>query len=90
MKPQKGILDDIAGMAGGALSIAGSAKQQIKEEIKSRINELINEMELVPREDFERLESMLIKARQEQDEMKKRIQELEEKQQKKQSKENKL
>ena len=47
-------------------------------------------MELVPREDFERLESMLIKARQEQDEMKKRIQELEEKQQKKQSKENKL
>ncbi len=89
MKPQKGILDDIAGMAGGALSIAGSAKQQIKEEIKSRINELISEMDLVAREDFDRLEAMLVKARQEQEEMKKRIQELEENSKKKQSKENK-
>ena len=78
MKPDTStILDDIAGLAGGALNLAGSAKQQVKEEIKSKIDEIIHDMDLVTREEFDRIENMLIKSRTSQEELLKRIEALE-------------
>ena len=69
-------LDDIARVAGGAAGIANSASQQIRNDIKARIQEVADRMNLVPREDFERVESLLIKVMAEQEELKKRIETL--------------
>ena len=55
------VLDDIARMAGGAVSVVSGMSQNIREEIKSRVDEMGQRMDFVPREDFERLET-LVKA----------------------------
>lgn len=79
MKAQSRILDDIAGLAGGALSLAGSAKEQIREEIKTRIEFALSKMDLVTREEFDRVEAMLKKSREEQQALELRLQKLEQK-----------
>jgi BMFP domain-containing protein YqiC len=56
-KPSQ-IIDDLAKLAGGAAGIAGSMQQQIRNDIKARIDEMAERMDLVPREDFERLEAL--------------------------------
>lgn len=71
------MLDDIARLAGGAASVAGGLSKQIKEEIRSRIDDMANRMDLVPREDFEKLEAMLQEARLKQEDLLKRIEKLE-------------
>ncbi len=77
MKPKEKVFDDIARMAGGAVSIMSGVSKQVREEIRSRVDELATRMDLVPREDFERLEAMLAKARKEQAELLKRVEALE-------------
>jgi BMFP domain-containing protein YqiC len=72
------ILDDMARLAGGTAGFVGGLKRQIKGDLKSRVDEMAQRMDLVPREDFERLESMLVKAREEQEALAKRITALEE------------
>jgi BMFP domain-containing protein YqiC len=76
MKPVK-ILDDLAQMAGGAVSIASNLRTQIHQDIKARVEEMADRLDLVPREDFERLEAMLKEYRLTQDDLLKRIEKLE-------------
>lgn len=71
------ILDDMAALAGGAVSLASAARQQIRQELRSRTDSLASRLDLVPREDFERLETLLVRARQEQESLKKRLDALE-------------
>ena len=71
------LLDDIAKMAGGAASALGNIQTQIKEDVKARVDEIAMRMDLVPREDFERVEAMLKEYRTKQDELLKRIEALE-------------
>ena len=51
------VFDDIARVAGGAVSIASGLTKQVKEEIRSRVDEMATKLDLVPREDFLRLEN---------------------------------
>ena len=55
------VLDDIAKVAGGGVSILSGLGQNIREDTKSRINDIADRLDLVPREDFETLE-MRVKA----------------------------
>ncbi len=71
--------DDLAKMVGGAVSALGSLKEQMTGEVRERVDEIIARMDLVAREDFERVEDMLKKARLEQEQLKKRIAALESK-----------
>lgn len=71
------VLDDIARLAGGAASVAGGLGKQVKEEARSRIDDIASRMDLVPREDFERLEEMLKEARLQQEALTKRVEALE-------------
>lgn len=71
------ILDDIAQLAGGAVSLAGGLKSNIHEDIKSRTDAIADRLDLVPREDFDTLKAMLEQSRIEQDALKKRIEALE-------------
>lgn len=56
---RENILDDIARVAGGTVNVVSGVKNQVKDEVKSRIDDAIHRMDLVPREDFERLEMTL-------------------------------
>lgn len=73
MKPDPKILDDLARMAGGAVNIFSGLQQQVREEIRSRVDEMMSRMDLVPREDFERLEAMVAKLRLRQEELEKQL-----------------
>ncbi len=59
MKDTSHIIDDLAKLAGGAAGIAGSLQQQIRSDIKTRIDDMASQMDLVPREDFDRLEALI-------------------------------
>lgn len=54
-------MDDIAQLAGGAAGLLSGVQQQIHEDIKTRVDEMATRLDLVPREDFERLEAMVDK-----------------------------
>jgi len=69
--------DDVARMAGGAAGLAADMSRQIREEMRVRFDELAQRMDLVPREDFERLEAMLAEARLQQKDLTKRVAALE-------------
>lgn len=73
MKPDPKIIDDLARMAGGAVNILSGVQQQIREEIRSRVEDMMARADVVPREDFERLEAMVAKLRQRQEELEARL-----------------
>jgi BMFP domain-containing protein YqiC len=77
MQAREKILDDVARVAGGAVSALSSLRRQVKDEVRTRLDELAQRLDLVPREDFDRLELMLFKAREEQTNLIKRIETLE-------------
>ncbi|MAH04989.1 MAG: accessory factor UbiK family protein [Pseudomonadota bacterium] len=70
-------LDGVAKAAGSAAGIANSLRQQIQDDLRGWLEERLKRMDLVRRDEFDRVEAMLVKARQEQDEMLKRIEALE-------------
>ncbi len=53
--------DDIARVAGGAMNVMSGLREQIRNDIKARVEEMAARLDLVPREDFDRLEA-LVKA----------------------------
>lgn len=73
------VLDNLAQFAGGTVSLASGIASNIRAEIKTRVDEAITRLDLVPREDFNRLEEMLQQSRIEQENLKARIENLEKK-----------
>ena len=73
------ILDDVARMAGGTVGILSDLGRSAKHDLRSRIEDIADRLDLVPRDEFERLEAMLKQARAEQDDLKKRLETLEKK-----------
>ena len=71
------IIDDIAHMTGGTVNVISGLNRNIKQDLKARIEEMATHLNLVPREDFERLEAMLVESRQTQEELLKRVETLE-------------
>lgn len=55
-KPDTQIFDDLARMAGGAMNVFSGLREQILSEVKVRVDEAASRMDLVPREDFDRLQ----------------------------------
>ena len=74
------VLDDLAQLAGGAVGLISHLQQQIRSEVRERIDETVTRLELVPKEDFDRLQAMLTQARKEQKQLEERIDQLEKKQ----------
>lgn len=79
MQKREKILDNVAQLAGGTASIVSGLSQNIRAEIKSRADEAADRLDLVPRQDLERIEAMLQKALKEQKYLKLRIEKLEKK-----------
>ncbi len=66
-------------LASGFLNGLEGAKAQSKERIKARINRIIEKYNLVTEEEFKELKGMVIKARQENDRLLKKVRVLEKK-----------
>lgn len=79
MQTESKILDDLARLVGGAVGAANGARQELEQIIRARMERMLAHMDLVPREEFEAVRTMAIKAREEQEALAARIAVLEEK-----------
>lgn len=59
MKPDPRIFDDISRVAGGAMNVFSGLREQILNDVKARFDDMAARMDLVPREDFDRLEAQV-------------------------------
>jgi BMFP domain-containing protein YqiC len=77
MQSQNRIFDDIAKVAGGALSALGSLKQEIEAMVRDRLERFMAEGNFVRREEFDVVQAMAAAARAEQEKLAARVAELE-------------
>ena len=77
MQTDNPILDDLAKLAGGAAGTMHGVKREIEAAVKVRFERLVAELELVPREEFEVVRDMARQARQENEALRARVEELE-------------
>ncbi len=59
LKNREKVLDDIARVAGGTVSVFSGIGQNIRDDIRAYIDDMADRLDLVPREDFERLEAQV-------------------------------
>lgn len=78
-------MDDLARVASGAIK----SLEYLREHVKTMVNGFLNEMDLVTREEFERVEALAQKARENQTKLEKRLTALEKKIKEKQIKKGK-
>ncbi len=75
MKNKNQFLDDVAKVAGGALSAIGGLKEEIENLVKQRVEKFINRQNLVTREEFDVVKEMLSNIQKEQVLIKKKFKE---------------
>ncbi len=71
------ILDDLARVAGGAVSLVSTVRKQVQSDLRGRVDAVADRMDLAPKAEIERLQAMVAGFRAEQEILKKRISELE-------------
>ncbi|MDE1152774.1 MAG: accessory factor UbiK family protein [Micavibrio sp.] len=69
--------DDIAKMATGAFGSLGEIRQLIRKQVQEGVDQILSKMDLVTRDEFERVEGMAEKARLHQQALEKRLAALE-------------
>jgi BMFP domain-containing protein YqiC len=77
MQTQNRIFDDIAKMAGGALSALTALKDEIETMIRDRLERTMADANFVRREEFEAVKEMAAAARAEQEKLQARVDALE-------------
>lgn len=77
MQSQNRIFDDLAKVAGGALSALGGLKQEIEAMVRDRFERFMAEGNFVRREEFDVVQAMAATARSEQEKLEARVIELE-------------
>jgi BMFP domain-containing protein YqiC len=63
MRERPRFFDDLAGVAGGALSALAGLREEIEALARARIDEAIRRLELVRREDFDAMAELAANAR---------------------------
>ena len=59
MSTRDKILDDIARVAGGTVGVLNNVKGHASETVRTCVDSIAQDMDLVPRDDFERLEAVI-------------------------------
>ena len=77
MQSQNRIFDDLARVAGGALSALTSLKDEIEAMIRDRLSRVMAEGDFVRREEYEVVRAMAAEARAQQDRLSARLAEVE-------------
>jgi BMFP domain-containing protein YqiC len=71
------LFDDLARVAGGAVSLISTVRQQVQADLRGRVDGVANRMDLAARDEVERLQAQVAKFRSEQEDLKARIADLE-------------
>ena len=79
MQTRSRLLDDVARLANGAAGVASGLREEIEALVQQRLERVLTDMELVRREEFEAVEAVAIRAREEQESLEKRVAALEKK-----------
>jgi len=77
MQTRNRIFDDLAKVANSAVGTVAGMKEEVEQIIRHRVEHFIGNMNLVTREEFEVVQSMIEKSRGEQENLKTRIADLE-------------
>lgn len=77
MQTENRLFDDLARVAGGALSTLTGVKTEVEALMRQQLERLLSDMNLVSREEFEVVQAMAAKARAEQEKAEARLAELE-------------
>ncbi|HEY1721488.1 MAG TPA: accessory factor UbiK family protein [Magnetospirillaceae bacterium] len=66
MQTENKLFDDFARLAGGAFNAFGALKSELEAQMRQHMETLLAKMKLVTREEFDAMQAMLTKAREEQ------------------------
>lgn len=77
MQTQYRFFDDLARLANGAAGTFAGARSEVEALVKQRMESVLADMDVVPRDEFEVVRDMARTAREENDALKKRLDELE-------------
>lgn len=77
MQTQKPFFDDIARMAGGALGALSGLKAEVEALVRQQFERFMAGADMVPRDEFEAVRALAIKARTEQEDLAERVAALE-------------
>ena len=77
MQTKGKIFDDVAKVANSAAGVFSGFKGEIEGLVKDRIERMMVEMDLITREEFDAVQAMAAKARQEQEKLAERVEALE-------------
>ena len=76
MQTRNRLLGDIARVANGAAGVATGMRDEIESILQQRIERVLSRLNLVTREEFEVVKELAAKARQEQEALQKRLNEI--------------
>lgn len=79
MQTRSRIFDDLAKVAGGAVSTLGGIKAEIEVLVRQQIERLLVNADMVPRDEFDAVKAVAAKARSGQEKLEKRVRALERK-----------
>jgi len=79
MQTRNRLLDDLAKVATSALGVAGGVKDEVEGRLRQQFERILADMDLVTREEFEVVQDMAAKARDEQEQLQDRLAVLEKK-----------
>ena len=77
MQTENRFFDDLARMASGAFGTMASLRTEFENQVRQQLDALLARMKLVTREEFDAMQAMLTKTREEQEKLAARIAELE-------------
>lgn len=77
MQTQNPFFDDLARMAGGALGALSGLKAEIEALVRQQFERVMAGADMVPRDEFEAVRALAIKARTEQEDLEARVAALE-------------
>ena len=77
MQRDKKLFDDIARVASGAAGALTGARLELEEVFRQRIERFLTEVDMVPREEFEAIKAVAVKARESQEALERRVKALE-------------
>jgi BMFP domain-containing protein YqiC len=77
MQSQNRFFDDLARVAAGAMGTLSGVKSEVESRLREQLERVLGGMDLVTRDEFEAVKAMAAKARAEQEDLAKRLEELE-------------
>jgi BMFP domain-containing protein YqiC len=77
MQSQNRFFDDLARVAAGAMGTLSGVKSEVESRLREQLERVLAGMDLVTRDEFEAVKAMAAKARSEQEDLAKRLEELE-------------